>query len=75
MMQIASSLCRGSVRFGFMLVFFESQVFGQFALEQGFDHILADFAPEGVEILQGFDALLLEELFQCFPVKCQIKPP
>jgi hypothetical protein len=58
-----------------MLVFFESQVFGQFALEQGFDHILADFAPEGVEILQGFDALLLEELFQFFPVKCQIQPP
>ena len=30
---------------------------------------------ELVEILQGFDALLLEELFQCFPVKCPIKPP
>jgi len=57
--------------FCFLVVFFEAQMVGQLSLEQRFDDLLADLPHEGVKIVQGFNALLLEQLFQFFSVKSQ----
>jgi len=45
---------------------------GQLALEDRFHNLLADLPHEGVKIVQGFDALLLEELFQLLPVQSHL---
>jgi hypothetical protein len=57
--------------FGFLVVFFEAQMVGQLALEERFDDPLADLPHEGVKIIQGFNALLLKQLFQFVSVKSQ----
>ena len=45
----------------------------------GFDgvppNVLAGLAHEGAKAIPEFDALLLEELFQFFPVKSECEPP
>jgi hypothetical protein len=50
-------------------------VVGQLAFERRFDYVLADLAHEGVKVIQGLNALLLEEPLEFFPVKSQIEPP
>jgi hypothetical protein len=54
---------------GFLVVFFEAQMIGQLALEERFDDFLADLPHESVKIIQGFNALLLKQLFQFVSVK------
>jgi len=44
---------------------------GQLSVEDRFDDLLADLPHEGVKIIQGFDALLLEQFFQFVSVKSQ----
>jgi hypothetical protein len=54
---------------GFLVVFFEAQMIGQLALEERFDNLLADLPHERVKIIEGFNALLLKQLFQFVSVK------
>jgi len=42
---------------------------GQLSLEDRFDDLLADLPHESVEVVQGFEASLIEELFQLPPVQ------
>lgn len=57
--------------FCFLVVLFIAQMVGQLAVEDRFDHLLADLPHEGIKIIQGSDALLLKQLFQFVSVKSQ----